>query len=338
MARRRLLRAIVLFALLEASRRASPDFSLFPASTTTPRRRAARTAGAALLIVGLANRWVPDAEEAFLANVVRPLSTAGGSGIDVHFCTDVPLKRAALKRFAAWPARVMHWAVGESEPLRRASDCELEIDTALREGRIPGRAASKAYAWWVVTRPDLVILAPLPPWSSLDPTLVHARFRMAAHLGRGANLTTTDNFAWLQEDDRCVDGCAAPCLHAFPRRAAIYDDALVLFSVQRKEAFFGAFSASLRQDPMAACFAAYAPVPYWSWAMSMSETRFTCAVETQGARFGVLTARAELSGLSGSHVAHIMRQWKQRAPSAPIAKNIGDAAARSTHSVIESLH
>lgn len=93
--------------------------------------------------MGLADRWVLDAEAAFLTNVVLPLSKA--DGIDVHFCTDVPLESDAVARAAAWPARVMHWAVGESEQMRRASDCEFMIDAALRLGAIPGRRASEAY-------------------------------------------------------------------------------------------------------------------------------------------------------------------------------------------------
>lgn len=82
---------------------------------------------------------------------------------------------------------------------------------------------------------------------------------MAAHLGPSGANVTTDNFAWLQEDDRCVDGGAAPCLHAFPSRAAIFDDALVLFAATRKDAFFGVHSASLHQDAMQACCAHMRP-------------------------------------------------------------------------------
>lgn len=289
----------------------APHLTEFAAQSPTPTT--------ALLVVGLASRWVSDAEEGLLRFGVQPLLAHGG--VDVHFCTDTPLEDDARSRLAGWPSRVLFWPLGESNAFRRATDCEAAIDDAIRGGTLPGRRAHEAYSFWVVTRPDLVLLSPLPPSSSLSSDMLHARIRIAQGLGQEVNLTT-DHFSWLLDDDRCVDGCAAPCRHAFAApRVLIVCNMLLLFATGPvKDAFFLAEHSSLHLHAMDECYASLAPVGFWSWTLAMGETRFTCAMQRLNVRFSPLAVRAQLSALATSNVANEMR-WKKPPPVPAIAKN-----------------
>ena len=273
----------------------------FAAGGRAPAGRAPPHARVALLIVGHADRWVADSEAAMLQHAVLPLLRDGG--VDVHVCSDVALAPAVHARLAAWPARVSIHALGESERFRRWTDCADALADASRAGALPGRARDSTYEWFVVTRPDLVLLGPLSV-THRDPRALHTRLRMAAQLGEGAPPLTTDHFSWLFSDDRCVDGCAAPCGHAFSgtEEVLLFDDMLSIFSHRLSGAFFSTYALELRQDVMDACRSGLYLHPFWAWVAAMGETRFTCAMFAQGVAWQPLALRAQLSSLSATGV------------------------------------
>lgn len=214
---------------------------------------AASPSRAAVFVSGELREWASDAAfgAGHAAHLVSPL-VADGYAVDVIFCfEDTPAARAAAA--AAFAPLGATAAAGAASARSYFFDPPAAPPSFNGAGYTNGHwrqfariAACRAcagppdaWARFVVVRPDLLVQAPLPPASSLDPAALHARVRSAVNLPGGGALRDA-HFSYHFGSLDCWDA-GLPDVPAGAPPFVLPDDQLAVFAAgPPADAYFGA--------------------------------------------------------------------------------------------------
>jgi len=210
---------------------------------------------AALLVSGEARAWAgaPAFAASHAAHLIAPLA-AEGFAVDVVFCLDDSDAARAGAAAAAAPGAAA-WAAGAASAAAFFFDAPPTLAAAAAAAAAPSPApapwpqfarlarcracaapprGARAWARFVVVRPDLLVQAPLP--RALAPGAVHARVRAAVNVGG----LTGAHFSFMYERSFCWEAVLPRASAATPPYV-MPDDALAAFDAgAAADVYFGA--------------------------------------------------------------------------------------------------
>ena len=251
------------------------------ALTPQPEAPGDHPAATAVLISGLARGFSRADAELFQTNVVRPL-LAERRVVDLALCVEAGAEAALAPLLASFEGVRLALACGfDIDPvdevpawpqLARAEGCRRRLAVAAPGGVAGG---SSLYTHFVVTRPDLLVLSPLPPLGTLDreaaaahadelfrasggdgrlhnggaaaaAAVIHSRVRLAAGIAfprtsaslRADSAVSLDFFSFNFHTSECWQDDAPPVESGSPLLLA--DDAFAVVPGAFEDAFFAA--------------------------------------------------------------------------------------------------